>query len=156
MTLANFPSDWIEISQEIEKLLLEDMQLDRHIQRMWLQKPFCFRKPGYNKKLLGLHLQFCSAILMKFLILLTGQLHFAEKDSSPEGKICQLSHKSLSVSTYKSKTVPQEIRFILSSCWRKENNTTEKKPFPGFIVHCFLSGTSYGYNQEVTSYLYYR
>lgn len=83
---------WIEISQEIEKLL-RDMQLDRHIQRIWLQKSFCFRKPGYNKKLPDLDLQFCSAILMKFLILLTGQLHFTQKDSSPEGKICQLSHK---------------------------------------------------------------
>lgn len=30
----------MEISQQIEKLLLGDVQLDRHIQRMWLQKPF--------------------------------------------------------------------------------------------------------------------
>jgi len=69
-------SDWIEISQQTEKLLLGDIQLDRHVQSMWLQKPFFFKKPGYNNKLPDLHLQFCSVILMTFFILLTEQLHF--------------------------------------------------------------------------------
>lgn len=34
------PSDWVEISQWIEALSLEDLQLGRRIQRMWLQKLF--------------------------------------------------------------------------------------------------------------------